>query len=79
MKRRRKSKFFIVIIVLLLTIITCIIFYFHITNKFEYRNKITIEVGEDIPTIEDYFYEKNMNLLILFGMNYLLKMAKYIR
>ncbi len=58
MKRRRKSKFFIVIIVLLLTIITCIIFYFHITNKFEYRNKITIEVGEDIPTIEDYFYEK---------------------
>lgn len=62
MKGRRKSnkkKKIISIITILIIIILIIAIYILVFNKdiLEYRNKITIEVGENIPTLKDFLYD----------------------
>ncbi len=60
-KRRKKSnkkKIIIITIVSLIIIVTIIIAYILIFNKdiFEYKNKITIEAGDNIPSLKDFLY-----------------------
>lgn len=63
MKRKRrtkkKNKLAIIGLILLVLIIMTVAIYIFIFNEdiLEYKTKITIEVGEEIPTIEDFLYD----------------------
>lgn len=58
-KNNKKNKI-IVIIILGMVIVLLILFSLYVLlfnrDVFEYRSKITIEVGEDVPTINDFLY-----------------------
>lgn len=57
-KNKRKNKKLKLSLILLILIILIVIVYILLFNKdiLEYKNKITIEVGETIPTIQDFIY-----------------------
>lgn len=62
MRKRKKAnkKKKIIIVSIILLVITLVVFTIYVLlfneDLFEYRSKITIEVGEEIPTIEDFLY-----------------------
>ena len=59
-KKINKKKKKIIIVSIILLVITLVVFTIYVLlfneDLFEYRSKITIEVGEEIPTIEDFLY-----------------------
>ena len=60
-KKSKKKKILIISLVSVFIILLGVFIYF-VTFKsdiFTYKDKITIEVGEDIPTIKDYLYKNN--------------------
>lgn len=60
-KKSKKKKILIISLVSVFIILLGVFIYF-VTVKsdiFTYKDKITIEVGEDIPTIKDYLYKNN--------------------
>ena len=59
-RKRKKNKKKILIIVLILIFILFLLGAYLIytkTNIFTYKSKITIEVGEEVPSIKDYLYK----------------------
>lgn len=62
MKRKKKKSRKIIkkFVLLIFIILIGLYFYYLIFNQkiFEYKSKITIEVGEAIPTIKDYLYNE---------------------
>lgn len=60
-KKSKKKKILIISLVSVFIILLGVFIYF-VTVKsdiFTYKDKITIEVGENIPTIKDYLYKNN--------------------
>lgn len=58
-KRTKKKKTIVIgVLIILILIIVSIFLYLYFFKKdiFEYKSKITIEVGENIPTIEAFLY-----------------------
>ena len=59
-KKSKKKKILIISLVSAFIILLGVFIYFATSNDiFTYKDKITIEVGEDIPTIKDYLYKNN--------------------
>ena len=59
-RKRKKNKKKILIIVLIIIFILFLLGAYLIytkTNIFTYKSKITIEVGEKVPSIKDYLYK----------------------
>lgn len=59
-KKNKKKKNFLLkvfIITLILIISAAVIYVYFKEDKLEYKTKLTIEVGEKLPTIKDYLYE----------------------
>ena len=60
MKKRKKSKkrkIFIVVFFLLFLILLLISMYVINNDLLEYRTKLTIEVGDNVPSVDDYIYD----------------------
>lgn len=59
-KKSKKKKILIISLVSAFIILLGVFIYFATSSDiFTYKDKITIEVGEDIPTIKDYLYKNN--------------------
>lgn len=59
-KKSKKKKILIISLVSVFIILLGVFIYFATSSDiFTYKDKITIEVGEDIPTIKDYLYKNN--------------------
>lgn len=59
-KKSKKKKILIISLVSSFIILLGVFIYFATSSDiFTYKDKITIEVGEDIPTIKDYLYKNN--------------------
>lgn len=60
-KKSKKKKILIISLVSAFIILLGVFIYFATVKSdiFTYKDKITIEVGEDIPTIKDYLYKNN--------------------
>lgn len=59
-KKSKKKKILIISLVSAFIILLGVFIYFATSSDiFTYKDKITIEVGEEIPTIKDYLYKNN--------------------
>ena len=59
-KKSKKKKILIISLVSAFIILLGVFIYFATSSDiFTYKDKITIEVGENIPTIKDYLYKNN--------------------
>lgn len=60
--RRKPSKKLIIIssgvLAILLIVISTIIYFYVCRKGLNYKNKITIEAGSEVPTIKDYVSQK---------------------
>lgn len=62
-KSKKKILITISIIFVFLLLLVVVIYFYFWSNKFTYKNKITIEAGDSVPTIDDYLYKENKNNL----------------
>lgn len=59
MKKRKQKIIFIIMIIAVLLVISVIIWYLFTNQKIEYKESITIQVGDQVPTTSDYFKDIN--------------------
>ena len=61
-KKKKKQRKYILLVFLILITISFSLYYFYVYKKgVNYRNKITIEVGEEIPLIGDYVSKNDLD------------------
>ncbi len=59
-KKSRKKKIIIIILILIVFLLGGIFLYKK--DIFTYKDKIIIELGEELPSVDDYLYKKNKNI-----------------
>ena len=52
--KKKKKKFWILILIIILLIGCGSLFFLWKTNQLDYKSSLTIQVGEELPTIKDY-------------------------
>ena len=60
-RKKSKKKILIISLITIFVVLLLVLAYFLIFKRdiFTYKNKITIEVGEAIPSVKDYLYKDN--------------------
>ena len=60
-RKKSKKKILIISLVIVFIVLLLVLAYFLIFKRdiFTYKNKITIEVGDTIPSVKDYLYKDN--------------------
>lgn len=60
-RKKSKKKILIISLVIIFIVLLLVLAYFLIFKRdiFTYKNKITIEVGDTIPSVKDYLYKDN--------------------
>ena len=74
-RKKSKKKILIISLITIFVVLLLVLAYFLIFKRdiFTYKNKITIEVGDTIPSVKDYLYKDNKK-----GKKPLVKITKYI-
>lgn len=60
-RKKSKKKILIISLITIFVVLLLVLAYFLIFKRdiFTYKNKITIEVGDTIPSVKDYLYKDN--------------------
>ena len=77
-RKKSKKKILIISLITIFVVLLLVLAYFLIFKRdiFTYKNKITIEVGDTIPSVKDYLYKDNkkvkeVKLINLYEINVL--------
>ena len=68
-RKKSKKKILIISLITIFVVLLLVLAYFLIFKRdiFTYKNKITIEVGDTIPSVKDYLYKDNKKVKEILG------------